>query len=113
MIVTGGNSGIGLETAKDLANRGAKVILACRSVRRGQAAKEEIIKFSGNTNVTCKQLDLASFRSIRDFCEDILKNEQRLDVLIIIMPGPAGSATTKHQTDSTSVCRSIISAPFY
>ncbi|KAG6441479.1 retinol dehydrogenase 13-like [Manduca sexta] len=82
VIVTGGNSGIGLETAKDLANRGAKVILACRSVRRGEAAKEEIVKFSGNTNVICKQLDLASFRSIRDFCEDIVKNEQRLDVLI-------------------------------
>lgn len=82
VIVTGGNSGIGLETAKDLANRGARVILACRNVRRAAAAKDEIITFSGNKNVHCLQLDLSSLRSVREFCNHILKTEKRLDVLI-------------------------------
>ncbi|CAB3257768.1 unnamed protein product [Arctia plantaginis] len=82
VIITGGNSGLGLETAKDLASRGAKVIIACRNVRRATAAKEEIVKASGNTDVHFRQLDLASLRSVRDFCDHINKTEKRVDVLI-------------------------------
>lgn len=82
VIVTGGNSGIGLETAKDLASRGARLILACRSVRRANAAKEEIIKASGNDDVHCYQLDLSSLTSVREFCNHIIRTEKRLDVLI-------------------------------
>ncbi|CAH2071136.1 unnamed protein product, partial [Iphiclides podalirius] len=82
VIITGGSSGIGLETATNLAERGAKVIIACRSVRRAAAAKLEIIKKTGNTNVHHRPLDLSSLRSVREFCNLILKTEQRLDVLI-------------------------------
>lgn len=82
VIVTGGNCGIGLVTAKDLASRGAKVILACRSVRRANEAKEEIVKASGNENIHCYQLDLSSLTSVREFCKQIIKSETRLDVLI-------------------------------
>ncbi|KAJ8727562.1 hypothetical protein PYW07_001681 [Mythimna separata] len=82
VIVTGGNSGLGLETCKDLASRGAKVILACRSARRANEAKEEIIKFSGNPDVHFRELDLASLRSVKDFCAQIYKTEKRVDVLI-------------------------------
>ncbi|CAG4993642.1 unnamed protein product [Parnassius apollo] len=82
VIITGGSSGIGLETAKNLADRGAKVILACRSPSRAAAAKDEIIKFTGNTNVHYEQLDLGSLESVRKFCTKILETEKRLDVLI-------------------------------
>ncbi|XP_063377363.1 retinol dehydrogenase 13-like [Cydia fagiglandana] len=82
VIVTGGNSGIGLETAKNLAERGARVILACRNARRAAAAKEEIIKFSGNTDVHYVPLDLSSFRSIKEFSDHIQNTEKRIDVLI-------------------------------
>lgn len=82
VIVTGGNSGIGLETAKDLAARGAKVIIACRSIRLASEAIEEIIKFSGNSNVHYQHLDLASLQSVREFCQQFIKNEERLDVLV-------------------------------
>nr|XP_026496871.1 retinol dehydrogenase 14-like [Vanessa tameamea] len=82
VLITGGNSGIGLETAKNLADRGARIIIACRSVKRAQEAKEEIIKTTGNKDIEYRRLDLASFRSIREFCENILKTEKRLDVLI-------------------------------
>lgn len=82
VIVTGANSGIGLETAKDLASRGAKVILACRNVRRCEVAKEQIIEFSGNKDIYCRQLDLTSLASVREFCNEILRTEKRLDVLI-------------------------------
>ncbi|KAI5631858.1 short chain dehydrogenase domain-containing protein [Phthorimaea operculella] len=82
VLITGGNSGIGLETAKDLASRGARVLIACRSVKRADAAKQEIIEFSGNKDVQCYQLDLSSLRSVRECCQLIVKNEKRLDVLI-------------------------------
>lgn len=82
VIVTGGNSGIGLETAKDLAERGARVIIACRSVKRASAARDEIIRDTGNSDVHYRQVDLASLRSVREFADLIRKTEKRLDVLI-------------------------------
>ncbi|CAH0407412.1 unnamed protein product [Chilo suppressalis] len=82
VLVTGGNAGIGYETAKDLADRGAKIILGCRSVVRGTAARDKIIAETGNSNVHVKQLDLASFKSIRACADDIIKNEKQLHILI-------------------------------
>lgn len=82
VIVTGANCGIGLETARNLAERGARVILACRNSRRATAAKEEIVNFSGNSDVHFVPLDLASLRSVREFSDHILKTENRIDVLI-------------------------------
>ncbi|KAJ8332749.1 hypothetical protein SKAU_G00425380 [Synaphobranchus kaupii] len=81
-IVTGGNSGIGKATALDLAKRGARVILACRSKRRAEAAVYDIRRESGNSEVVYMQLDLASLKSVRSFAETFLKTEPRLDLLI-------------------------------
>ena len=82
VIITGSNVGIGKETALDLAGRGAKVILACRDLQKAEAALKEIVKKSGNENIVAKHLDLASLESVRDFAQDINKNEPRLDILI-------------------------------
>ena len=82
VIITGSNSGIGFETAVDLAKRNAKVILACRDKIKGQRAAIRIQKMSKNTHVVFKQLDLASLSSVREFCRAILTSESRLDVLI-------------------------------
>lgn len=82
VIVTGANAGIGYETAKDLAERGARVILACRSETRGLAARDQITAATGNTDVHYQNLDLASLKSVRSFADNILKSERRLDVLV-------------------------------
>ena len=82
VIITGGNTGIGKETAIDLAKRGAKVIIACRSEERGANALKDIKKESGSEHVYLRLLDLASFASIRKFADGILSSEPRLDILI-------------------------------
>ncbi|KAM4553003.1 retinol dehydrogenase 12-like isoform 1-T1 [Fundulus diaphanus] len=82
ILITGANTGIGKETAIDMARRGARVILACRDMDRANKAAEEIKKKSGNNNVVVKKLDLASLQSVRLFAKDVGANEQRLDVLI-------------------------------
>ena len=82
VIITGANTGIGLETAMDLAKRNARVILACRSVERGEKAAVEVRKRSGNDNVVFRQLDLASRDSVRKFVDKILEEEPRIDILI-------------------------------
>ncbi|CAN7996246.1 unnamed protein product [Ixodes hexagonus] len=81
VIITGGNAGIGKETAKELARRKARVIIACRNVNKAQEAADEIFRETQQT-VVVKHLDLSSLKSVRDFARDIVFTEQRLDVLI-------------------------------
>ncbi|XP_022915007.2 retinol dehydrogenase 14-like [Onthophagus taurus] len=76
------HTGLGYENALDFAMRGARVILACRSKSRADEARDKIVAKTGNQNVVVKLLDLQSFKSIRDFCEDINKNEESLDILV-------------------------------
>jgi len=82
VIITGANTGIGKETAIDLAQRGARVILACRNLQKAELAKGEIIRLSANDNIVVKELDLASLTSVRKFAAGILESESRLDILI-------------------------------
>ena len=82
VIITGANTGIGKETAIDLAKRGARVILACRDLIRANEAAGEIRRVTGNGNVFVEILDLASFDSIRKFASKILAQEERIDILI-------------------------------
>ena len=82
VIITGANTGIGKETALDMAKRGARVIMACRDLKKGEAALKDIVERTGSKKVVLKQLDLASMKSIRKFAEDINMNEPELHVLI-------------------------------
>lgn len=82
VIVTGANTGIGRETALNLAGRGARVILACKNLEKAQLAAEEIQKTTGNTKVFVKELDLASLKSVRNFAEDVHQSEDRVDILV-------------------------------
>ncbi|KOB71288.1 Retinol dehydrogenase 11, partial [Operophtera brumata] len=92
-LITGGNSGIGLETARDLARRGATVIVASRDEEKSSKAVSDIIKTTGNKNVEHKFLDLAKFSSVRKFAEDFEKSFDRLDILV----NNAGCAGLKHR----------------
>lgn len=67
IIVTGANTGIGLETARELAKRGAHVYMACRNMKKCEKAREEIVLESKNRFVYCRPCDLSSMESIREF----------------------------------------------
>lgn len=82
VLITGANTGIGKETAVDIARRGARVIMACRDMERANKAAEEIRKRSGNGNIVVRRLDLASLQSVRALAKEIQENEDRLDILI-------------------------------
>ncbi|XP_039627352.1 retinol dehydrogenase 14 isoform X1 [Polypterus senegalus] len=82
VLITGGNSGIGKETAVALARRGARVIIACRDAQKADAAVREIKSESHSLNVLSMPLDLANLQSVRDFCRTFLQIEKRLDILI-------------------------------
>ncbi|XP_035474792.1 retinol dehydrogenase 11 [Scophthalmus maximus] len=81
-IVTGANTGIGKETAKDLAARGVRVILACRDMARGEQAARDIMREVKGAKVVARQLDLADTKSICQFAENVYNTEKTLHFLI-------------------------------
>ncbi|XP_019782919.1 retinol dehydrogenase 13 isoform X1 [Tursiops truncatus] len=71
VIVTGANTGIGKQTALELARRGGTIILACRDLEKCEAAAKEIRGETLNHRVNARHLDLASLKSIREFAAKI------------------------------------------
>ncbi|KAJ8398457.1 hypothetical protein AAFF_G00427120 [Aldrovandia affinis] len=82
VLITGANTGIGKETAKDMARRGARVVMACRDLTRGEKAAGDIRQSTGNGSVVVRHLDLASLYSVRQFAKEYIAIEERLDILI-------------------------------
>ncbi|MBK8262001.1 MAG: SDR family oxidoreductase [Nannocystis sp.] len=82
VVITGGNAGIGKETAVGLAALGATVIFTSRNPDRGADALREIRERGANEDVHCLPLDLASTASIKAFAAELLGRFDRLDVLI-------------------------------
>ena len=82
MVVTGANTGLGLETAVGLAASGAHVVLTSRDPERGAAALAEVRRRTGSEHAEVLPLDLASFESISAFARHLLDAHDRLDVLV-------------------------------
>jgi NAD(P)-dependent dehydrogenase (short-subunit alcohol dehydrogenase family) len=82
VVVTGANTGIGLETAAALAEHGAGVVLACRDSSKAEAAATRITEAVPGAFVEVVGLDLASLASVRQAADQIRSRYERLDVLI-------------------------------
>ncbi|WP_029110737.1 SDR family NAD(P)-dependent oxidoreductase [Mycobacterium sp. URHD0025] len=81
-IVTGANTGLGLETAKALAAKGAHVVLAVRNLEKGEAAVEWISRSVPNADLELQRLDLGSLASVRTAADEIGDKHDRIDLLI-------------------------------
>ena len=81
-IVTGANTGIGYETALALARKGAHVILACRDLKKAEAAVERITAERPAGSARARELDLSDLESVRRFAEKFAAEHERLDLLI-------------------------------
>ena len=81
-LVTGANTGIGKETARGLARRGARVTLAGRSEERTRAAMADISSTDPGADLAFLQLDLADLAAVRAAAADFLARDEPLDVLI-------------------------------
>jgi NAD(P)-dependent dehydrogenase (short-subunit alcohol dehydrogenase family) len=80
-VVTGANSGIGFETARALAARGARVVLACRDPGRGREAERRIREAAPGADVRFAPLDLGSLASVEQLAKELGAAEPRLDLL--------------------------------
>jgi retinol dehydrogenase-14 len=81
-IVTGANSGIGKETTRSLATKGATVIMLVRNLCAGEEARQDIFNETGNESLELMVADLFSVADIRHFAAEFKKKHDRLDVLI-------------------------------
>ncbi len=82
VVITGSNTGIGLETAVGVAGFGATTVLACRNQEKAAAAAAEVKERAGTDDVHVVALDLSDLASVRAAADDILARWDRLDVLI-------------------------------
>jgi NAD(P)-dependent dehydrogenase (short-subunit alcohol dehydrogenase family) len=81
-IVTGGASGLGVETVRALASAGARVVMPVRSRAAGEKVAAEIRGATGNKAIEVGDMDLADFASVRAFAQGFVKSGTRLDILI-------------------------------
>jgi len=81
-LITGANSGLGLATASGLARLGATVIMLCRNIDRGRAARDHVRTETGNANVSFVVADLASLDQVRRAAAEIEREHAQLHVLV-------------------------------
>ena len=91
VLITGADGGIGRETTKGLAHKGATIVMACVDLNEAKPVYEEIKKETGNENVEMMHVDLASLNSIRAFARKFSRKYKHLNVLI-------NNAGTYHHT---------------
>lgn len=82
IIVTGGNSGLGYEAVKAFSEKNAEVILACRSIEKGEKAKKEMLEKNSSAKIEVMKLDLMDLASIKEFVENFKSKYSKLDILV-------------------------------
>lgn len=91
-LVTGANSGLGLETTKALLKSGATVVMGCRSLQRGESARQSLLERNYPPSVDLIALDLADLESINQAAKTLKSQYGRIDLLI----NNAGVMATPH-----------------
>lgn len=81
-LITGASGGLGAETARALASKGASVVITARDIAKAQTAVDEIVASTGNDDITIESVELGSLASIVEFGERWNATHDRLDLLI-------------------------------
>ncbi len=81
-VVTGANSGTGKEATKRLVAAGARVVMAVRTIAKGEAARAEILAARPAAQLEVRRIDLADLASVRDFADGLIADGTPLDLLI-------------------------------
>jgi NAD(P)-dependent dehydrogenase (short-subunit alcohol dehydrogenase family) len=92
-LVTGGTSGLGLITARELARTGARVVITARDEQKGTAVAEQLQREAGNPRIEVLRCDFSSLQSIRDAAAEYRRRFDRLHVLV----NNAGGINPKRQ----------------
>ena len=82
VVISGANSGLGLESTKALAAKGAMVVMACRNLRKAEEAKSEVLETNPAARLDVMALDNASLGSVRAFADAFKAKYDRLDILL-------------------------------
>jgi NAD(P)-dependent dehydrogenase (short-subunit alcohol dehydrogenase family) len=81
-VVTGSNSGTGKETARRLAGAGARVVIAVRTVAKGEQARAEILAQHPDALLEVRRIDLADLASVQEFADRLITDGTPLDLLV-------------------------------
>jgi NAD(P)-dependent dehydrogenase (short-subunit alcohol dehydrogenase family) len=82
VVVTGANSGTGREAARRLAGAGADVVMAVRTVAKGERARDEILAAQPGARLEVRRIDLADLASVAEFADGLIADGRPVDVLI-------------------------------
>jgi NAD(P)-dependent dehydrogenase (short-subunit alcohol dehydrogenase family) len=81
-LITGASGGLGAETARAFADKGAQVVLTARDVSKAEAVARGIRESTGNAQIAVESLELGSFASVRDFARRLLDRHGRVNILV-------------------------------
>jgi hypothetical protein len=95
VLITGGNAGLGFESARQLLLHGFRVIIACRSAHRAEAAKMELVSATRSTDVSTAELDVSSLASVNRFADEVINesSEDHHSTLCALMRRDVDNAT--------------------
>ncbi|MEO1443504.1 MAG: oxidoreductase [Chloroflexota bacterium] len=82
VVITGANSGLGFESTKAIAAKGATIVMACRNMEKGEKARQDVLKLEPGATLDLMQLDNASLESVRAFAGAFKAKYDRLDILL-------------------------------
>ena len=82
VVVTGANSGLGLESSRAFAEHGATLVMTARNMEKGEQARSEIVAEYPDAKIDLMKLDMASLKSVRAFVKEFKAKYQRLDILL-------------------------------
>ncbi|OIQ37579.1 MAG: short-chain dehydrogenase [Crocinitomix sp. MedPE-SWsnd] len=81
-LITGANTGLGLETTKWFVQKDIKVVMACRNLEKAEEAKKNVLSEFPNADIDLMKLDLSSLESVKNFASEFNKKYDKLDLLI-------------------------------